>query len=44
MKRVILISLLLLLFVGAVSAQGIVGVGPKIGLNFATAGGDNSSS
>jgi hypothetical protein len=43
MKRVLLISLLLLLFVGAVSAQGIVGVGPKVGLNFATFGGDNAT-
>ena len=39
MKRVILISLLLLLFVGAVSAQGIMGIGPEIGLNFANVGG-----
>ena len=43
MKRILLLSLLAILFVGAVSAQGIVGVGPKIGLNFASWGGDNSS-
>ncbi len=43
MKRVLLISLMLILFVGAVSAQGIMDVGAKVGLNFATFGGDNST-
>jgi Outer membrane protein beta-barrel domain len=43
MKRTLLISLMLLMFVGAVSAQGIVDVGPKVGLNFASWGGDNST-
>jgi hypothetical protein len=43
MKRVLLISLLLLLIIGSVSAQGITAVGPKFGLNFTTFGGDNSN-
>jgi|WetSurMetagenome_2_1015567.scaffolds.fasta_scaffold27917_3 hypothetical protein len=43
MKRILFVFLLVFLFVGAISAQGIVGVGPKVGLNFATIGGDGSS-
>ena len=43
MKQLTLIALFVVLVVGMLPAQGIVGVGPKLGLNFATAGGDNSS-